>query len=154
MTGWRIGWLLGPKSLADAATALVSHSTQCPTSFAQQGAVSALRGPQQFVKDLLEEYRRRRDFIHGALTAIDGLRCVKPAGSFYVFPNVQGFLGRGARTSLELATRLLDEQRIAVVPGEGFACPGYLRISFARSLPELREGAARMRGFLQGLERP
>lgn len=153
MTGWRIGWLLGPKPLADAATALISHSTQCPTSFAQQGAVAALRGPQQFVKDLLEEYRRRRDFIHGALVGIHGLRCVKPAGSFYVFPNVQGFLGRSVATSLELAKRLLDEEKIAVVPGEGFSSPGYIRISFARSMEELRVGAARIRGFLERLAR-
>jgi aspartate aminotransferase len=148
MTGWRIGWLLGPKPLADAATALISHSTQCPTSFAQRGAVAALRGPQQFVKDLLEEYRRRRDFLHGQLAEIPGVRCVKPAGSFYVFPNLQAFLGNGAKTTLELARLLLDEQRIAVVPGEGFSSPGYIRISFARSMEELREGAARLRGFL------
>jgi len=153
MTGWRIGWLLGPKPLADAATALISHSTQCPTSFAQQGAVAALRGPQQFVRDLLLEYRRRRDFLHAELAGIPGLRCVKPAGSFYVFPNVRAFLGRGAATSLDLAKRLLDEERIAVVPGEGFSSPGYIRISFARPIAELRVGAARIRGFLLRLER-
>jgi len=152
MTGWRIGWLLGPKSLADAATALISHSTQCPNSFAQQGAVAALRGPQQFVKELLEEYRRRRDFLHAELSAIRGVRCVKPAGSFYVFPNVQSFLGGKVKTTLDLARRLLDEQRIAVVPGEGFSSPGYIRISFARSMDELRAGSARIRGFLEGLE--
>jgi aspartate aminotransferase len=153
MTGWRIGWLLGPKPLADAATALISHSTQCPTSFAQRGAVAALRGPQQFVSDLLQEYRRRRDFLHAELSAIPRVKCVKPAGSFYVFPNVQAFLGGSVKTTLELARRLLDEQRIAVVPGEGFSCPGYIRISFARSMDELRAGAAGLRGFLQGLER-
>jgi aspartate aminotransferase len=153
MTGWRIGWVLGPKTLADATTALISHSTQCPTSFAQQGAVAALRGPQQFVKDLLEEYRRRRDFLHAELSDIPGVRCVKPAGSFYVFPNLQAFLGGSVKTTLDLARRLLDEQRIAVVPGEGFGSPGYVRISFARSMDELRAGAARIRGFLQGLEK-
>ncbi len=151
MTGWRIGWLLGPKPLADAVTALVSHSTQCPNSFAQQGALAALRGPQDFVAVLLAEYRRRRDFIHGALVATPGLACVKPAGSFYVFPSVKGFLGRGAKTSLELARRLLDERQVAVVPGEGFHAPGYIRISFSRSMEELREGAARIREFLEGL---
>ena len=153
MTGWRIGWLLGPKPLADAATALISHSTQCPTSFAQLGAVAALRGPQHFVRDLLEEYRRRRDFLHAELAAIPGITCVKPAGSFYVFPNLKAFLGGGTDTTLLLARRLLDEQRIAVVPGEGFDSPGYIRISFARSMEELRAGASRIRGFLEGLER-
>jgi aspartate aminotransferase len=153
MTGWRIGWLLGPKPLADAATALISHSTQCPTSFAQQGALAALRGPQQFVKDLLEEYRRRRDFLHAELLAIRGVRCVKPAGSFYVFPNLKAFLRGGTATTLLLARRLLDEQRIAVVPGEGFDCPGYIRISFARGMDDLRAGVSRISGFLEGLER-
>jgi aspartate aminotransferase len=151
MTGWRIGWLLAPKPLADAVTALVSHSTQCPNSFAQQGAVAALRGPQEFVAALLEEYRRRRDFIHARLIEIPGLACVKPAGSFYVFPSVERFLGRGVKTSLELAQRLLDERRLAVVPGEGFHAPGYIRISFSRPMEELREGAARIREFLEGL---
>lgn len=151
MTGWRIGWLLGPRPLADAVTALVSHSTQCPTSFAQRGAVEALAGPQQLVAERREEYRRRRDFLHAALLAIPGLRCVKPAGAFYLFPNVGAFLGRGARTSLELSLRLLDEQKVATVPGEGFAAPGYLRISFARSMGELRQGIARIGAFLEGL---
>jgi aspartate aminotransferase len=143
--------MLAPKSLADAVTALVSHSTQCPNSFAQQGAVAALRGPQQVVKSLLEEYRRRRDFIHGALTEIEGVACVKPAGSFYVFPNVKRCLGRRVKSSLELATRLLDERQVAVVPGEGFRCPGYIRVSFARSMEELKEGAQRIRAFLEDL---
>ena len=148
MTGWRIGWLLGARPLADAVTALISHSTQCPNSFAQRGAVAALTGPQGFVAELREEYRRRRDFIHGALSAIPGVACVKPAGSFYVFPNVKRFLG-GGRSSLELAMALLDEQQVATVPGEGFAAPGYVRLSFARSMEELKEGAARIRQFLQ-----
>jgi aspartate aminotransferase len=151
MTGWRIGWILGPKPLADAATALISHSTQCPTSFAQAGAVRALTGPQDFVDDLLAEYRRRRDFIHGALVAIPGLVCVKPAGSFYVFPNVKPFLSKATPTSFALAMRLLDEARVATVPGEAFASPGYIRVSFARSMEELREGAQKIRTFLESI---
>jgi aspartate aminotransferase len=151
MTGWRIGWILGPKPLADAVTALISHSTQCPTSFAQAGAVSALTGPQDFVDDLLAEYRRRRDFIHGALVDIPKLRCVKPAGSFYVFPNVKPFLSKKTPTSFALAMRLLDEARVATVPGEAFAAPGYLRISFARSMEELRQGVLEIRAFLENL---
>ena len=151
MTGWRIGWILGAKALADAATALISHSTQCPTSFAQAGAVRALSGPQDFVLELLAEYRRRRDFIHAALVKIPGLRCVKPAGSFYVFPNVKPFLSKAAPTSFALAMRLLDEARVATVPGEAFAAPGYIRISFARSMQELRLGALKIRSFLESL---
>jgi aspartate aminotransferase len=123
MTGWRIGWVLGPKKLVDACAALVSHSTQCPTAFAQFGAVEALAGPQRFVQDLVTEYRRRRDFIHEALTAIPRITCVQPAGAFYAFPNVARYLGPGRPTSIDLARRLLDEHKVAVVPGEAFAAP-------------------------------
>jgi aspartate aminotransferase len=150
MTGWRIGWVLGPKPLVEAITAFISHSTQCPTSFAQQGAVLALTGPQGFVAELLEEYRRRRDYLHRELSTIQGLTCSKPAGSFYVFPSVKRFLGKAMPTSFDLALRLLEDRHVAVVPGEGFAAPGYLRISFSRSMPELQEGVSRLRGFLEG----
>jgi aspartate aminotransferase len=151
MTGWRIGWLLGPRPLVDACTALVSHSTQCPASFAQVGAVEALTGPQKFVQDLLTEYRRRRDFIHAALVAIPKLTAVLPGGGFYVFVNAARYLGARVPNTLELARRLLDESRVAVVPGEGFAAPGYLRLSFARPIDELREGAERLVAFFARL---
>ena len=151
MTGWRIGWILGPKPLVDACAALVSHSTQCPTSFAQVGAVEALTGPQKFVQDLVAEYRRRRDYIHPALCFIPRVTCVQPAGAFYVFPNVARYLGHGVPSTLEMARRLLDEEKVAVVPGEGFAAPGYLRISFARPLEELKEGAERIAAFMARL---
>ncbi|MGE0453721.1 MAG: pyridoxal phosphate-dependent aminotransferase [Vicinamibacteria bacterium] len=154
MTGWRIGWLLGPKPLAEAVTALASHSTQCATSFAQVGAVEALRGPQDDVAELREEYRRRRDAIHSELVTIPGVRCARPAGAFYLYADVKAHLGGAVSTTLELAQRLLDEQRLAVVPGEAFGTPGYLRIFFGRVLPELREGAARLRSFLGGLGAP
>jgi len=151
MTGWRIGWMLGPKALIDACAALISHSTQCPASFAQVGAIEALTGPQRFVQELCSEYRRRRDFIHAAVAALPKVSCVSPGGGFYLFPNVARHLGSGAATTLELARRLLDEQRVAVVPGEGFAAPGYLRISFARPMEELKEGVKRLAAFLEGL---
>jgi aspartate aminotransferase len=147
MTGWRIGWILGPKPLVDACAALVSHSTQCPTTFAQVGAVEALTGPQELVKALAAEYRRRRDFIHPAVAAIPGITCVQPGGGFYLFPNVGRYLRKPASTSLELAGRLLDEERVAVVAGEGFGAPGYLRISFARSMEDLHEGSKRLAAF-------
>jgi aspartate aminotransferase len=151
MTGWRIGWVLGPKPLVDACAALVSHSTQCPAAFAQVGAVEALTGPQQLVADLAAEYRRRRDFIHPAIAGIPGLTCVQPGGGFYLFPNVSRYLGGPVPTSLDLAGRLLDEEKVAVVAGEGFAAPGYLRISFARSMDDLREGARRIAAFFSRL---
>jgi aspartate aminotransferase len=151
MTGWRIGWVLGPKPLIDACAALISHSTQCPAAFAQAGAVEALTGPQKFVQELCAEYRRRRDFIHAAVAALPRVSCVSPGGGFYLFPNLARYLGSAVPTTLELARRLLEEQRVAVVPGEGFAAPGYLRISFARPMEDLREGVKRLAAFLEGL---
>jgi aspartate aminotransferase len=151
MTGWRIGWILGPKPLVDAAAALISHSTQCPAAFAQWGAVEALHGPQKFVQDMVQEYKRRRDFIHAAVAGLPRVSCALPGGAFYVFPNVARYLGPKVPTTLELAARLLEEQKMAVVPGEGFGAPGYLRISFARSMEDLQEGARRLATFLEGL---
>jgi aspartate aminotransferase len=153
MTGWRIGWLLGPKALVDASAALVSHSTQCPTAFAQYGAVEALTGPQRYVQELVAEYKRRRDFVQGAIEALPRVTCVPPAGAFYAFPNLARHLGPGCPTTVDLARRLLDEQKVAVVPGEAFAAPGYVRISFARPMDELKDGMRRIASFLESLSR-
>jgi aspartate aminotransferase len=150
MTGWRIGWVLGPRAVVDACAALASHSTQSPATFAQLGAVTALTGPQEFVGELLLEYRRRRDFVHEALRAIPGVSCVLPRGGFYAFPNLRRYLSREIPTTLELGRRLLEEKQVAVVPGEGFSAPGYVRISFARPLEDLREGVRRIAEFLAG----
>jgi aspartate aminotransferase len=151
MTGWRIGWVLGPRALVDACAALVSHSTQCPTSFAQVGAIEALVGPQRFVADLAAEYERRRDVLHRALVAIEGLTCIVPEGAFYLFPNVTRFLSRRMPDDVRLATAILEEARVAVVPGEAFGGPGHVRVSFARPMDELEEGARRIAAFLRGL---
>jgi len=148
MTGWRIGWVLGPRTLVDACAALISHSTQCPAAFAQAGAVEALTGPQKFVQDLVAEYRRRRDYIYGAISALPKVTCVEPAGAFYLFPNVARYLSAKVPTTLELARQLLEHKKVAVVPGEGFASPGYLRLSFARPMEELKLGAERIAAFL------
>jgi aspartate aminotransferase len=148
MTGWRIGWVLGPRPLVDACAALVSHSTQCPATFAQVGAVEAMTGPQQFVADLLAEYRRRRDFIQPALGAIPGVTCARIGGGFYAFPNVARYLSPAVPDTLTLGLQLLDRTRVAVVPGEGFGAPGHLRVSFARPMAELQQGAERIAAFL------
>jgi aspartate/methionine/tyrosine aminotransferase len=152
MTGWRIGWILGPKALIDASAALISHSTQCPATFAQHAAVQALTGPQDTVREMAAEYRRRRDFVYPGLHEISHVSCAAPGGGFYVFPNVSAYLGREVPTTLALATRLLDETRVAVVPGEGFGAPGFLRLSFARPIDELRDGLARLAALLRRLD--
>jgi len=152
MTGWRIGWMLGPRALVDACAALVSHSTQCPTAFAQVGAVEALTGPQRFVQDTVAEYKRRRDFIHGAISALPRVTCVEPAGGLYLFPNVGRYLNAKVPTTLEMAIRLLEQEKVAVVPGEAFASPGYLRLSYARPMGQLKLGVERIASFLVELQ--
>ena len=147
MTGWRIGWILGPRVLVDAVAAHVSHSTQCPTSFAQYGALEALTASQKGVHEMVAEYKRRRDFVHAAVSALPHVTCVSPQGAFYLFPNVGRHLNAGRPTTLDLAERLLEETGVAVVPGEGFSAPGYLRLSFARPMEELREGLERLAAF-------
>ena len=149
MTGWRIGWALGPKALVDACAALISHSTR--TTFAQVGAVEALTGPQKTVQELATEYRHRRDFLHPALTAIPWVTCVRPDGAFYLFPNVGRYLASRTPTTVALAGRLLEEAGVAVVAGEGFGAPGHIRVSFARPMKELREGAERLASFFERL---
>jgi aspartate aminotransferase len=152
MTGWRIGWILGGRPLSDACAALISHSTQHPTTFAMAGAVEALAGSQALVAALAAEYRARLKFIYAAIAAIPGLTCVKPGGGFYLFPNFGAYLSKSIPTTLDLGTRLLDEEGVALVPGEGFGAPGYMRLSFARAMGELEEGAARIARFLARLQ--
>jgi aspartate aminotransferase len=153
MTGFRVGWVLGPKALVDACAAFVSHSTQGSATFAQVAAAEALNGPQEMVSRMRTEYQRRRDAMLPFLSSIPGVTCGRPQGAFYFFPNVSRCLNREVKDTLALSLRLLDETGVAVVPGEGFESPGYLRISFARSLPELEAGGRRIANFLSGLKK-
>jgi aspartate aminotransferase len=148
MTGWRVGWVMGPRALADACAALNSHSVQGPATFSQIAAAVALTGPQEVVRSMVAEYRRRRDVVHDAVAAIPGVRCPEPAGGFYVFPDVSRCLSKVLPDTLALCSKLLDEQAVAVVPGEGFHAPGHFRLSFASSLEDLREGTRRIAAFL------
>ena len=152
MTGWRIGFALAPKPLISAMNNLQSHSTSNPTSIAQMAALEALRGPQESVQTMLAEYRRRRDYIVPALNAIPGLSCPMPGGAFYAYPNVSSTFGRGGVTSaLDFATKLLKEAHVATVPGEAFGTNDQIRISYAASMEDIREGVARIRRFVEGL---
>ena len=147
MTGWRIGWLIGPKALADAATALNSHSVQGPATFAQVAAAQALQGPQDEVRRMLAEYLRRRDFIQARVAAIPGVVCPVPDGAFYVFPDVSRCLSKALPDTLALGAKLLEEKAVAIVPGEGFQAPGTFRLSFATAFEDLQEGASRLEAF-------
>src|SRR5580658_7684837 len=150
MTGWRIGFALAPAPLIGAMTKLQSHSTSNPTSFAQKGAVEALRGPQDSVPAMLAEYRKRRDFVIGRLREIPGVSIVVPKGAFYAYPNISVAYGGGkVKNSLEFAEKLLAEAHVAVVPGEAFGTTDHIRISYATSMHELERGLDRLHRFIQ-----
>jgi len=148
MTGWRVGWVMGPRGLADACAALNSHSVQGPATFSQHAAVEALTAAQDGVRAMVTEYRRRRDFIHPAVARLPGVACPQPEGGFYVFPNVSRCLSKELPDTVAFTSRLLEEKAVAVVPGEGFHAPGYFRLSFAAAFEDLQEGARRLAEFV------
>ena len=149
MTGWRCGWTIGPPSLVAACGAIQSHSTSNVASITQKAALAALNSSQEPVRVMLEEYRMRRDRLYDWLIADPRVRCRKPAGAFYMFVDVSRALGAdGLSTTTEFAEALLDEQKVAVTPGEAFDAPGFLRISYATSMENLREGSRRLLEFV------
>lgn len=150
MTGWRIGFALGPRPVIEAMVRLQSQSTSNPTSIAQYAALRALTGPMDSVRTMLAEYDRRRRLILEAMSHIPGLCCTPPRGAFYVFPDVRQtprMLGRPSTTA-ELAVELLRQERVAVVAGEAFGAPGHLRISYATTADRIEEGVRRLGRFL------
>jgi aspartate aminotransferase len=158
MTGWRIGYTLAPEALIQASIKLQSQSTSNPTSIAQYAALEAMRGPMDSVPVMLAEYARRRRRIVNGLRAIPGVTCEEPGGAFYAFPNVTAHLANGssgqalAKNTAELAKLLLDKARVALVPGEAFGAPGYLRLSYATSLERIEEGLRRLEKFFARAE--
>jgi aspartate aminotransferase len=152
MTGWRCGWTLASKELITACNVIQGHSTSNVSSITQKAALAALTGPQDAVKAMLDEYRTRRDNVHAWLTANPMIRCVRPRGAFYLLLDVSDLLApNGVRTSAQFAQALLDDYRVAVTPGEGFDAPGHIRISYATSVEQLREGATRILKFAESL---
>ena len=147
MTGWRIGYALGPREWIKAMTCVQSHSTSNPTSISQQAAIEALTGPQDSVAQMLQAYSERRDWLIPALNNLPGVTCATPQGAFYAFPSVKGT----GLTSEELTSRLLEQAHVAVTPGDAFGAPGYLRLSYATSLEKLEAGVERIRGVLAKL---
>ena len=158
MTGWRCGWMIGPPEVVSACNTILSHATSNIASITQKAAVAALAGPQDDVTWMLNEYRARRDRMHGWLTANPAMTCAKPRGAFYLFPDISELLSPGGvSTSSQFADVLLERAHVAVTPGEAFDAPGYIRISYATSMETLREGANRLLAFadsLQGAPKP
>jgi aspartate aminotransferase len=152
MTGWRIGFALAPAAVCQAIIKLQSHSTSNPTSIAQKAAIEALNGPQDSVDAMLEEYRRRRDFVVRRLRAMPGVTCVEPRGAFYAYPNLSGVLrADGIATPMQFAELLLQKAHVAVVPGEAFGTEAHVRISYAASLEQLDKGMTRMETLIREL---
>ena len=145
MTGWRVGYALAPTEWTKAMLKVQGHSTSNTNSIAQWAAVEALTGPQESVGEMLGEYTRRREWLLKALCDIPGVKCAEPEGAFYAFPNVRGCLQNGLKTSAEFAQRLLEEEHTVVTDGAGFGAEGYVRISYATSMEQIREGVGRIR---------
>jgi aspartate aminotransferase len=149
MTGWRVGWLIGPADLVQATANLQSHLTSNVANVSQMAAVTALTGDLSAVATMREAFDRRRRTIVRMLSEIDGVRCPEPGGAFYAYPQVKGLLGRPLRgrtatSTVELAELILDEAEVAVVPGEAFGTPGYVRMSYALGDDDLAEGVGRI----------
>ena len=147
MTGWRLGYALAPQALVAAMTKLQSQSTSNPNSITQYAAVEALRGPMDSVGVMLAEYARRRERILAGIRAIPGITCTAPQGAFYIFPNVSAHLNASMPDTAATAKQLLEREHVAVVPGEAFGAPGYLRISYAASMERIEEGLRRFAHF-------
>ncbi len=157
MTGWRVGWIIGPKDVVKAASNLQSHATSNVANVSQAAALAAVSGDLTAVDEMRKAFDRRRRTIVGMLNEIDGVVCPEPEGAFYVYPSVKGVLGRKIRgrtpaTSAELAELILEEAEVAVVPGEAFGTPGYLRLSYALGDEDLVEGVTRVQNLLAEAE--
>ena len=149
MTGWRVGWLIGPVDVVKAATNLQSHSTSNVANVSQRAALAAVSGDLSAVAMMREAFDRRRRKIYTLLSDIPGVVCAEPEGAFYAFPSFEGLLGRPIRgrtssTTLELAEVILEEVKVAVVPGEAFGAPGYARLAYALGDDDLVEGVTRI----------
>ena len=147
MTGWRLGFLAAPEPIAKAIDAIQSHSTSNPTSFAQKGAVAALTGSQAHLKSWLVEYANRRTYAWKKLNSIPGISCVNSKGAFYLFPNISKL----GLNSTDFCARLLEQEKVAAVPGLAFGADDYLRISYATSLANIEKGLDRLENFVRGL---
>ena len=146
MTGWRIGYCVAHRELIAKISEFQSHATGNPTSIAQKAALAAVQSSPELVQEMKQEYARRREFVLDSLNQIPGFSCARPGGAFYVFPNVSRCLeATGLADSQELARFLIQQARVSTVPGSAFGCEGYIRISYATSLENLKEGLSRIK---------
>ncbi|WP_069131938.1 pyridoxal phosphate-dependent aminotransferase [Rhodohalobacter halophilus] len=151
MTGWRLGYMAGPKQIADAVAKIQSQETSAPSSISQKAGLAAYTGPMKPIEEMRKAFRERRDFIVAELNSISGVECFTPSGAFYVFPDVQGILGKSTpsgkrlQTTTDLALYLLEEHGVATVPGDAFGEPGGLRLSYAASMSDLQEASKRLK---------
>jgi aspartate aminotransferase len=149
MTGWRIGFAAGPRDIIRAMGTVQSHSTSNANAIAQKAALEAISGPQEEIEKMRQAFEQRRDLMLARMEKLPGVRCVKPQGAFYVFPNWSAYVGRRAgdrviESCVDLATYFLEEAQVALVPGVGFEAPGYLRFSYATSRQRIEEGMQRI----------
>jgi aspartate aminotransferase len=156
MTGWRIGYALAPGDVISAAAKIQSQSTSNPTSIAQAAALEALRGPQDEVVMMVQEFEKRRNVIVDRLNSITGIKCLKPQGAFYVFPNISGLFGKMSNdkklaSPCDVADYLLEEAKVAVVPGEDFGSKEHIRFSYATSLEDIEKGCRRIQKAVEKL---
>lgn len=151
MTGWRVGWLVGPEDVVDAAARFQSHATSNVNNIAQQAALAAITGPQDTVEEMREAFDKRRHTMYSMLSDIPGVLTHEAKGAFYLFPDVTSVLGGRVPTSAALAEAILEEAGVALVPGESFGVPGHLRLSYATSSAEVERGMDRIAGLIESL---
>ncbi|MEX0864812.1 MAG: pyridoxal phosphate-dependent aminotransferase [Acidimicrobiia bacterium] len=151
MTGWRVGWLVAPNDVVDAAARYQSHASGNVANVSQQAALAALTGPQDVVEEMRQAFDRRRKLMHAGVSAMPGIRCHEPAGAFYVFPDVTALLGEGHPSSERLAADILEAAGVAVVSGEAFGAPGHLRFSYALGEEDIERGLSRIAAFFDTL---
>ena len=156
MTGWRIGYAAGPRDLIKAMSKIQSQTTSNPTSISQKAAVEALNGDQKFIREMVGEFAKRKDYIVSRLNSINGVFCLKPEGAFYAFPNISSKLGKkigdiSITTSLDLSNYLLEKAHVAVVPGSAFGSDHHIRLSYACSMENIRIGLDRIESALTQL---
>lgn len=157
MTGWRIGYVACDEKIAKVITNIQSHSTSNPNSIAQYASITALRGPKDDLNKMVKEFGKRRDILIDLINGIDGLSCKKPDGAFYAFANISKILGKSlngkvVKSSLDFADMLLDDQKVAVVPGCAFGDDNYIRLSYATSSDNINEGLSRIKKFVEKLK--